>query len=137
MGNPNRPKILKRGADGQIIFVGKDWAVFKLAARGDLKRALIDTDHFKGNFPESAVIEGLDAPDLADKDLIEQRHLFLESDGGVPKSLAAHAWKTLMPRTKMQAHCQNSFDLSSAAGPVTHVRLTILPDGGVSRLRLF
>jgi allantoicase len=134
--NPNRPKILKSGDDGQIIFVGKDWAVFKLAAKAHLKRALIDTNHFKGNFPESAVIEGLDAPELADKDLIEQRHLFLESDGGVPKSLAG-AWKTLMPRTKMQAHCQRSFDLSSAAGPVTHVRLTILPDGGVSRLKLF
>merc|ERR550537_1223959 len=30
--NPQRPKILKEGADGQIVFVGRDWAVFRLCA---------------------------------------------------------------------------------------------------------
>mmetsp|Transcript_7697 Transcript_7697/g.16922 ORF Transcript_7697/g.16922 Transcript_7697/m.16922 type:complete len:410 (-) Transcript_7697:106-1335(-) len=140
--NPNRPRILKRGRDGQIIFVGRDWVVFKLAVRARLRRVMIDTNHFKGNFPESAVIDGLDAPSVAALDVIDQRKLFQEPRGA-PAPLGEDGsaegldtWVSLMPRTKMEPHCERTFELKEGAA-VTHVRLTILPDGGVSRLRLF
>jgi len=124
--NPQRPKVLREGPDGQIVFVGRDWAVFRLCARAVPEKVTIDTNHFKGNFPESAVLEGIDDPGLAKVDASEQRKIFMSKE---------FQWTTLMKRTKMQAHCQRTFPLDGVA-PMTHVRLTILPDGGVSRLRL-
>lgn len=135
--NPNRPKVLKRGLDGEIVFVGRDWAVFKLAARAELVRALVDTSHFKGNYPESAIVEGVDAPELSCMDVIEQRQVFIEAPGALLKGGSVKTdWKQLLARTKMEPDSERFFDLSST-GPVTHVRLTVLPDGGISRLRLF
>mmetsp|Transcript_52530 Transcript_52530/g.122949 ORF Transcript_52530/g.122949 Transcript_52530/m.122949 type:complete len:409 (+) Transcript_52530:72-1298(+) len=137
--NPHRPRVLKRGRDGQILFVGRDWVVFKLAIRAKLKRVMVDTNHFKGNFPESAVIEGIDVPAVAALDVIDQRQLFQEPKGAPAPddaSCSLDNWVTLLPRTKMQPHCERVFDLNDEQA-VTHVRLTVLPDGGVSRLRIY
>ena len=50
----------------------------------------------------------------------------------------AISWKTLLPRTKLQAHTRHHFDTEVLdAGVVSHVRFNIFPDGGVSRLRVF
>jgi allantoicase len=47
-------------------------------------------------------------------------------------------WQELLGNTKLQAHTRHLFagELSNR-GDVTHARLNIFPDGGVSRLRLF
>ena len=39
---------------------GSDWIVVQLAGRGRIARGLIDTAHFKGNFPDSASIQAAD-----------------------------------------------------------------------------
>jgi allantoicase len=102
---------------------GPDWVIVKLAARGTIQRAFIDTLHFKGNYPESAALYGAD--------LSADHH-------GAPRDLAESAWTQLLPRTKLQAHTQHVFEEELASHPaVTHVRMRIWPDGGVSRLRLF
>lgn len=41
-----------------------------------------------------------------------------------------------MPRTKTGPHRQHCLQLNQLSHPVTHVRMTIYPDGGVKRLRL-
>ena len=41
---------------------GHDWAILTLGAPGHIERIEIDTNHFKGNYPESASIEACDAP---------------------------------------------------------------------------
>ena len=51
-------------------------------------------------------------------------------------------WKSLLKRTKMAADKIHTFDVSELGdvgnvGNVTHLRLSIYPDGGVSRIRLF
>ena len=46
-------------------------------------------------------------------------------------------WPTLLPRQTLSADAVHAFDDIAAVGPVTHVRLNIYPDGGISRLRLF
>jgi allantoicase len=79
----------------------------------------VDTDHFKGNAPESCSVEVCDVPNLTPELL----------SGGDP------GWTTLLPRTALQADAQHGFDVSG--GPATHARLAIYPDGGVARLRLF
>lgn len=100
---------------------GFDWVILKLAARGTLTRASIDTLHFKGNFPESASLEGID---LKPKASLQQ--------------VADADWKPLLARTKLQAHTLHTYeDELVPHNAITHVRMRIWPDGGVSRLRLF
>ncbi len=101
---------------------GFDWIVVKLAVPGIIEQVEVDTNHFKGNYPDTCSLEGvrLDTP-LED---------FANAEG-LP-------WQELLPTTKLQAHTQHLFEAElRAKGPFTHVRLNIFPDGGVSRLRLF
>jgi allantoicase len=91
----------------------------RLGAAGRLENVEIDTAHFKGNFPESAALEGCLAPG---KELAE---------------LASAAWQEILPRTKLRAHKRHHFAKElRQRGPFSHVRLLIYPDGGVSRLRI-
>ena len=41
---------------------GHDWAIVRLGAPGRVERVEIDTNHFKGNYPDSASIEACLAP---------------------------------------------------------------------------
>jgi allantoicase len=99
---------------------GHDWAILRLGATGRIEKVEIDTAHFKGNYPDSASLEGCLAPRAA---LAE---------------LADVSWEELLPRTKLRADARHLFAAKQlvARGPFTHVRLCIYPDGGVSRLRL-
>jgi allantoicase len=93
--------------------------LIKLAERGRISVLELDTNHFKGNFPDRASVDVIDAEGLRITDLIA-------SKGFVP----------LLPETKLHAHQRQFFRselLPHAA--VTHLRLNIFPDGGVSRLR--
>jgi allantoicase len=101
---------------------GNDWVILALGCAGVVDRVLIDTAHFKGNFPDRASIQ---AVNLA---------------GGSEHELAAQSlyWETLLPEVKLSMDAEHSFaDELRALGPITHLRLNIFPDGGVSRLRLF
>ena len=83
---------------------------------------IVDTNFFKGNYPDSCSIEGSYSPEISDY-------------------MAAHAemnWKELLPKSKLKGHFENTFKKElNEIGKITHVRLNIFPDGGVSRLRLF
>ncbi len=101
---------------------GHDWCVVKLGASGVLSKIELDTNHFKGNYPDSFSLEGLYAPDAQPAQLAP-------GTGG---------WRELLPRLKLRPHRRHFFSLADgAAAPLTHVRLNIYPDGGVSRLRLY
>lgn len=133
--NPRRPAILEPGADGLVNFdYAKDWFIVKLGARCEVHEIEVDTNHFKGNFPESCLIEGIDDPVLAVRPVLAQM--------AYVETLAGHMdWRTVLPRTRCRAHEQRVFRLSDgeiegSCGPVTHLRVTIFPDGGVSRLRV-
>ena len=97
---------------------GHDWAVVKLAGEGDVERVVVDTWHFKGNYPGSCEVHGAHLPDGWSED-------------------AEVAWAPLVERVDLQAHTAHPFAARADAGPVTHVRLKIHPDGGVSRFRVF
>jgi allantoicase len=97
---------------------GHDWAIVKLGARGSVVQVEIDTNHFKGNYPDSASLEGCDA-----------RGVTLEE-------LSGRRWTTILLQTRLRAHHRHVFSELARVGPVSHVRLNIFPDGGVSRLRV-
>jgi allantoicase len=101
---------------------GFDWAILKLGAPGSLRRIEVDTNHFKGNYPDSCMIQGVHMPNASPEQL---------ADEFTP-------WVTILPQAKLSAHKRHNFQKELVPhGPVTHVRLNIYPDGGVSRLRLW
>jgi allantoicase len=99
---------------------GHDWILVKLGAPGTVDVLEVDTNHFKGNYPDRCTVEAIAAPDARITDLI-----------------ASAEWAQILPETKLRAHERHFFPTSGAiaAGPATHLRLSIFPDGGVSRLR--
>eukprot|EP01134_Creolimax_fragrantissima_P004900 CFRG4900T1 len=120
----DRPAILQMGADGLLDLPGDDWAIIKLGHKGLIDRVLIDTNHFKGNFPESCIIQGCcyegSEPGQVD------------SEG----NLSGCSWSTIVSRCKLSAH-EEVIKSSESRTPITHVKLSIFPDGGVSRLRVY
>ena len=51
---------------------------------------------------------------------------------------ASENWPILLPESKLSMDQQHTFtDKLQDTGVVSHVRLSIFPDGGVSRLRLY
>jgi len=98
---------------------GHDWAIIRLGTAGVITRVEIDTNHFKGNYPDSASLEGCLAP------------------GAALGALTSADWREVLPQTKLKAHYRHFFSRTPRGlGPVSHVRLNIFPDGGISRLRI-
>jgi allantoicase len=86
---------------------GNDWAIIRLAGTGTIERIELDTTHFKGNAPGRCTLEG-----------------------GPPDH-----WRILLA-SPLQPHTRHRFDDElRRIGPVTHLRLSVFPDGGVARLR--
>ncbi len=98
---------------------GNDWVIIALAQAGVIERVEVDTAHFKGNYPDRVSLEaGVFANDA-------------DARADSPD------WQTLLPESKLKMDQQHYFESLQAVGAVTHVRMSIYPDGGVSRLRLF
>ena len=101
---------------------GHDWAIIKLGRPGHIHRVEVDTAHFKGNFPESCLLEASNTPELSTEALSD----------------LSTQWSTVLPRTKLQAHTRHFFDQELLdTGVTSHLRFSIFPDGGVSRLRVY
>lgn len=103
---------------------GNDWIIVALGARGTIGAVELDTAHYKGNYPDSFSLQAADlAAGLEDLD--------------TAIIASAMFWPELLAPQKLNPDAIHKFDKVHAIGPVTHVRLNIFPDGGVSRLRLF
>jgi allantoicase len=100
---------------------GNDWIILALGKRGTIAKVVLDTAHFKGNFPDRFSLEAVN--------LDEKQH-----DGLDAPNLN---WGTLIPETFLEADKEHEFEEINKLGPVTHIRLNIFPDGGVSRLRTY
>ncbi len=100
---------------------GHDWAILRMGAVGKIDKIEVDTHHFKGNFPDRFSLEGVHLPTASYAEV-----------------QATNDWQPIMGETKLKAHKQHYFDKEiEAAGPFSHIRMNIFPDGGVSRLRIF
>ena len=98
-----------------------DWNIIKLGLRGSIRKVLIDTAHFKGNFPDTVSLEAT----LSDREDITAPDI---------------EWQTVLERTPVFADQEHLF-IRQILVPedqlFSHVRLNIYPDGGISRLRIF
>ncbi len=116
-----------------------DWLVLQLAAPGTISKVLIDTCHFKGNYPHRFSLQGINLPDNQARDIEllrrDSEHFALSTKAD---DFDALAWHTLLNETRLYADREHSYLKELQPHPeITHVRLNIYPDGGVSRLRLW
>ncbi len=101
---------------------GHDWAIIALARPGRIEEILVDTNHFKGNYPDRCFVQGTGETGLAQEALIVQ----------------SANWPIILPEQKLSADSEHRFTREIAAhDPVKFIRLNIIPDGGVARLRLW
>ncbi len=101
---------------------GNDWCVLALGHKGVIENVEVDTAHFKGNYPDRVQL---------------QAALLNDADDVAALVTASESWQTLLPECKLAADSQHFFNNElQALGPISHVRMSIYPDGGVSRLRI-
>ncbi|XP_023250072.1 probable allantoicase isoform X1 [Seriola lalandi dorsalis] len=122
----DRPKELKVDQRGILQVPGWEWAVFRLGHAGVISSVEVDTNHFKGNFPDSCRIE---ACTLTPEEEAQR----------VGTGWKSWKWQVLLPPQKLRPHHRHLYREAelTLTRPVSHVRLVIAPDGGVSRLRLW
>jgi len=90
----------------------REWSIVRLGKPGVIEKIEIDTNHFKGNYPFECCLHGCYGE--------------------------AGDWKVLLPMTRLQGHVQQVFESElQSIGPITHVLITIFPDGGLSRVRIW
>lgn len=85
----------------------KDWVTVRLGDKGRLREAEVDTAHFKGNFPDSVVLEAT----LSLEDLPSENT----------------EWTEILPKIKLGPHKQHRFELDHCDRVFSHVRITIYP----------
>jgi allantoicase len=98
---------------------GHDFAIVRLGAPGVVRGVCIDTSWFTGNYPPQASVEATSLPGYPD-----------------PGDLVRAAWSSLVSRSGLAGDAENFFTVDDEHS-FTHVRLSIYPDGGVARLRVY
>ncbi|MGI5203550.1 allantoicase [Spirillospora sp. CA-108201] len=98
---------------------GHDWALIRLGLPGRIHGIVIDTAWFRGNYPPHASVEACFA------------------DGyPAPAELEAADWLEIVPRTPLKGDTAHALPTTESERVFTHVRLRMLPDGGIARLRV-
>jgi allantoicase len=100
---------------------GFDWCLIRLGLPGRLRGVVVDTSHFKGNYPEQCSIEAC----------------AVEGHPDVEQLLSEQTqWIEVLPQSQLKGDSQNPFSIDNDER-FTHLRLKIYPDGGVARLRVY
>ena len=101
---------------------GHDREILALGHSGMSRRIEVDTAYFKGNFPDRCSLQAAFIPDLPEVALVTES-LF---------------WPILLPEQPLSADAIHVFQTEiNDLGSISHVCFNMIPDGRVSRLRLF
>jgi len=102
---------------------GYDWGIIELANPAIINNLMIDTNFFKGNYPDYFSLHAAYISNTTHSSVITQS-IF---------------WEELLPKQKLQMDQKHYFnnDCFLHNKPITHIRINIYPDGGVSRLQMF
>ncbi|MFJ3577201.1 allantoicase [Streptomyces rubiginosohelvolus] len=113
----------RRGADAETPFPAPedhDWAIVRLGAPGIIRGLVVDTAHFRGNYPQRVSVQATS----------------VEGAPGPEQLLADDVkWEEILPPTPVRGHAANAFEITSGRR-YTHIRLCQHPDGGIARLRV-
>jgi allantoicase len=120
---PGRARVMGDGwENARRRGPGNDYVIVALAAAGRPRLIEVDTSYFVGNAP--GWVRLLAADERA------------PGPGGTPDVLAdSSSWRELLPRTRVQPDTRHRFAMTGRPA-VTHVRLDVIPDGGLARLRV-
>lgn len=94
-----------------------DWVVVRLGAPTKVHHVVVDTAHFRGNFPQKVNVKGWNGQ-------------------GEPPAADSSEWREIVGDSKTGPDHEHTFEVALEE-MYTHVLLTIIPDGGVKRLRVF
>ena len=96
-----------------------DWVVVRLADRGRVNSCVVDTLHFRGNFPRCVEVWGRDEG----------------AEGAGKGQEEGEEWREL----GRIEQCEKDKEHEVEVGDVicTHVKMVMIPDGGVKRLRVW
>lgn len=143
--HPYRPAtVSKDSITGLQITPLNDWCVIKLGLGGakqneGISRIIVDTRHFKGNFPESVNIDGCYANHkrVSDDEVCKSA-----GEDDTKQSSSSIKWFPLLKRTLLKADAEHEFvseseHLVNERRGVSHIRISISPDGGLSRVRVY
>ena len=102
---------------------GYDWCLIELGHAAIVEKIEVDTAHFKGNYPDRVSIQAASVGESTDQSLVTQ----------------AMFWPELLGEQKTEMDKQHFFEGEQIRdlGPVTHVRVNMFPDGGISRVRIW
>lgn len=102
---------------------GNEWCILALGKRAKVSSIVVDTAHFKGNYPDRCLIQAANVTMDNNKSIITQSMF----------------WQVLLPEQKLEMDKIHTFEkeLLNDLGAITHIRINIIPDGGLSRVRLF
>ncbi|KAJ4159948.1 uncharacterized protein LMH87_007883 [Akanthomyces muscarius] len=95
-----------------------DWTIVKLGAPGYIDKLVVDTAHFRGNFPQKVRLEAI------------------KSTSASPAADDA-GWKEVVAPSKTKADLEHEFASADTDSVFTHIKLVMIPDGGVKRVRAF
>ena len=100
---------------------GNDWVIIQLAKPCLPEEIIVDTHFFKGNYPDSCSIQAALVESATDEQ-VATRSLY---------------WRELLPAQKLQMDREHTFNSQlNDLGVVSHIKLNIFPDGGISRIRV-
>lgn len=101
---------------------GYDWVIVRLGHSGRIEWVDIDTAYYKGNYPHQVSIQAALLGPGRDAELRSQ----------------CLAWPVLLDLQYLRADAEHRFSTElQPLGPVSHVRVNIHPDGGLSRVRIY
>ncbi|MEV0785033.1 allantoicase [Streptomyces sp. NPDC050423] len=113
----------RRGADADRPFPAPDehdWALIRLGAPGIIRGLVVDTAHFRGNYPQRVSVQATS----------------VQGSPGPEELLADDVkWDEIVPPTPVRGHAANGFEITGGRR-YTHLRLCQHPDGGIARLRV-
>ncbi|CAI4065471.1 hypothetical protein N7582_003070 [Saccharomyces uvarum] len=96
-----------------------DWVIVQLGKESSfIEKIIVDTAHFRGNFPQFISVQGC---------LNE-----LESTGDINQK----TWVNLVDKSKTGPDKEHVYEINKNIR-ISHVKLTIIPDGGVKRIRVW
>lgn len=147
--HPDRPNSWTcNSTSGLVDSDLMDWCILQLAqvAQDGVDRILLDTKHFRGNYPESVQVEGCYyVPSSSSSPSLPSTMDANSEEGPIDSILQDQQqveWFPLLSRCRMAADAEHVYDRSldqieHASRKVSHVRISIFPDGGLSRVRVY
>lgn len=94
-----------------------DWAIIKLGHKTNIGRVLVDTAHYRGNFPQYITVESI----VSDQEVV---------------SCEDPSWEMIVGKSKTGPDAEHEYKVEGGK-VATHIKFTMIPDGGVKRVRCF